>query len=451
MQHPENWYIPVTNENHDELQVWWRKQTLKSGWNSNPDAYLYDDALLLSQHPTDDSHYYAGTESGFKAHNPSYQEITLEQFRQITNPNPQKSMKKVSWKDVVAKTTESSSEAIAQVASKAIAQALAEIAPPTGGGEFDPEEVRSLVREEIEGQIGVIVHRPELKDALMEVGRKVSDDLEQVYMARFDSLTQEAERKASHRVEVYREGVSEHPSHVEEIAHHNLHHLIKMVALKLNVALIGEAGSGKTFGAEQAANALGLRFLPMSFHAKMTATDIKGYCDANGNYVPSILYDAFKNGGVLCLDEFDRSNTEVTVSLNNMLAGSAYMFPNNEIVRKHDDFRVIACQNTTGSGGSKTYAAASRQDSSTLNRFVKIEWNIDETMERKVAGDTHATEKVQAIRRKARELGVDIVISPRQSIHVNALMDAGYSLGEALNYAIYNCLADDVKERLSRV
>jgi hypothetical protein len=72
-------------------------------------------------------------------------------------------------------------------------------------------------------------------------------------------------------------------------------------------------------------------------------------------------------------------------------------------------------------------------------------------MERKVAGDTHATEKVQAIRRKARELGVDIVISPRQSIHVNALMNAGYSLGEALNYAIYNCLADDVKERLSRV
>jgi hypothetical protein len=451
MQQPENWYIPTTADNHDELQVWWRKQVLKSGWNSNPDAYLYSDALVLSQHPTDDSHYYAGTESGFKAHNPSYEKITLEQFRQITNPNPQKSMKKVSWKEVVAKTTESSSEAIAQVASKAIAQALAEIAPPTGGGEFDPEEVRSLVREEIEGQIGVIVHRPELKDALMEVGRKVSDDLEQVYMARFDSLTKEAERKASHRVEVYREGVSEHPSHVEEIAHHNLHHLIKMVALKLNVALIGEAGSGKTFGAEQAANALGLRFLPMSFHAKMTATDIKGYCDANGNYVPSILYDAFKNGGVLCLDEFDRSNTEVTVSLNNMLAGSAYMFPNNEIVRKHDDFRVIACQNTTGSGGSKTYAAASRQDSSTLNRFVKIEWNIDETMERKVAGDNHATEKVQAIRRKARELGVDIVISPRQSIHVNALMDSGYSLGEALNYAIYNCLADDVKERLSRV
>ena len=450
MQHPENWYIPVTNENRAELEPWWRKQAMKSGWTSKT-GRLNINTLLLSVHPSDSSYYWSGSESGFEVDHPSYQKITIEQFRQITNPKPQqKTMKKVSWKEVVAKTTESSSEAIAQVASKAIAQALAEIAPPTGG-EFDPEEVRSLVREEIEGQIGVIVHRPELKDALMEVGRVVSDDLEQVYMARFESLTKEAERKASHRVEVYREGVSEHPSHVEEIAHHNLHHLIKMVALKLNVALIGEAGSSKTFGAEQAANALGLRFLPMSFHAKMTATDIKGYCDANGNYVPSILYDAFKNGGVLCLDEFDRSNTEVTVSLNNMLAGSAYMFPNNEIVRKHDDFRVIACQNTTGSGGSKTYAAASRQDSSTLNRFVKIEWNIDETMERKVAGDTHATEKVQAIRRKARELGVDIVISPRQSIHVNALMDAGYSLGEALNYAIYNCLADDVKERLSRV
>jgi hypothetical protein len=87
MKHPEKWYIPTTQANHDELQAWWQKQALKSGWTSNPDSCLPPDALVLSQHPGDHSHYYAGSESGFKANNPSYQEINLEQFRQITNSN----------------------------------------------------------------------------------------------------------------------------------------------------------------------------------------------------------------------------------------------------------------------------------------------------------------------------------------------------------------------------
>lgn len=354
---------------------------------------------------------------------------------------------KPSWSEIVSRTTEASAEAITQAATQAISQALSGISAPSA--ELDPEEIRTIVREEMEGQMTKLPHHPELREAMRTMNEQCVSELEKLYVLKYEQLCKEKQSEITHRVEVSREGYSTTP-HVEEIAHPNLHHLIKCVSLDINVALIGEAGSGKTFGAEQCANALGLRFLPMSFHAKMTATDIKGYCDANGNYVPSILYDAFKHGGVLCLDEFDRSNTEVTVSLNNMLAGSKYMFPNNETVTKHPDFRVIACQNTTGSGSSKTYASASRQDASTLNRFVKIEWNVCENMERQVAGDTIATQHVQTIRRKARELGVDIVISPRQSIHANKLMNAGYSLGEALNYSIFNCLADDVKERLSR-
>lgn len=87
MKHPKKWYIPVTEENHAELQTWWRKQALKSGWTSSPDSCLRKDILLLSEHPTDSSHYWCGTEGGFTARYPSYQEITLEQFRQITNSN----------------------------------------------------------------------------------------------------------------------------------------------------------------------------------------------------------------------------------------------------------------------------------------------------------------------------------------------------------------------------
>jgi hypothetical protein len=89
MKHPEKWYIPVTKENRAELQTWWRKQALKSEWTSNPNFVLRRNVIVLSQHPTDDSYYYAGTESGFKENYPSYEKITLEQFRQITNPHPE--------------------------------------------------------------------------------------------------------------------------------------------------------------------------------------------------------------------------------------------------------------------------------------------------------------------------------------------------------------------------
>jgi hypothetical protein len=83
MKHPEKWYIPVTNENHDELQTWWRTKAEGRGWSD-----LREGRLLLSEHPTDSSYYWAATEESFTERYPSYKKITLEQFREITNPHP---------------------------------------------------------------------------------------------------------------------------------------------------------------------------------------------------------------------------------------------------------------------------------------------------------------------------------------------------------------------------
>jgi hypothetical protein len=86
MKHPEKWYIPVTRENRDELQPWWLEQIEKSGWDT---SILHEDRLLLSEHPTDSSYYWCGPEESFTDRYPSYQKITLEQFREITNPHPE--------------------------------------------------------------------------------------------------------------------------------------------------------------------------------------------------------------------------------------------------------------------------------------------------------------------------------------------------------------------------
>jgi hypothetical protein len=91
MTHPEKWYIPVTEDNHAELNRW--RQSVATGHRSHQLRPKLD--ILLSKHIKDGSYYYASSLEGFKD-DPDYndyQEITLEQFRQITNSQPMKQPK----------------------------------------------------------------------------------------------------------------------------------------------------------------------------------------------------------------------------------------------------------------------------------------------------------------------------------------------------------------------
>jgi hypothetical protein len=85
MKHPEHWYIVATEDNYDELNTW--RQTVAR------DVYSPSFRIghpLLSEHPGDNSYYYGGSINSLKSDSNynRYQEITLEQFRQITNSTP---------------------------------------------------------------------------------------------------------------------------------------------------------------------------------------------------------------------------------------------------------------------------------------------------------------------------------------------------------------------------
>lgn len=233
-------------------------------------------------------------------------------------------------------------------------------------------------------------------------------------------------------------------------AHKNFAKATQLLGLGKNVALIGESGSGKSYGAVQMAQALDKEYVIESCHGKMQAFDLVGAMSpTTGQYISSKLRDAYENGKVLILDEFDRSTTEVAIVLNGVLANDEFGFPDG-MVTKHKDFRVIACQNTFGNGTSKTYASAKPQDGSTLTRFTRVEWDIDEKLELAVCGDTEATRVVQAIRKNAKDKGYDqILITPRQAIDCNEMVDAlGWSIKEAVQFSCLNALAPDVQKRL---
>lgn len=235
-----------------------------------------------------------------------------------------------------------------------------------------------------------------------------------------------------------------------EKAHKEFANAIAILGLGNNIALVGEAGSGKSHGAVDMARALDLDYVVESCHGKMQSFDLVGAISpTTGEYISTKLRDAYENGKVLILDEFDRSNTETTIALNGILAGDCYGFPDG-MVTKHKDFKVIACQNTFGVGTSKVYASAKAMDGSTRTRFVPIEWNIDPKLELAICGDTEATRAVQAIRKNAKDNGYDqILITPRQAITANQMIDTlGWNLKKAIQFTCLNGLAGDVQKRL---
>ena len=85
MKHPEKWYIPVTEENHAELNRW--RLSKRTSKTSKWDYLFIPGTLLVSKHPYDGTYFFSNFGNFLKCH---YQEITLEQFRQITNSQPMK-------------------------------------------------------------------------------------------------------------------------------------------------------------------------------------------------------------------------------------------------------------------------------------------------------------------------------------------------------------------------
>ena len=218
--------------------------------------------------------------------------------------------------------------------------------------------------------------------------------------------------------------------------HYLFQDVLESVADNSYVLLKGDAGSGKTYGAVQIAKALDLKYRIFSFTNEISLGRCIGYMDAMGNYVKTSIRGMYEDGGLLILDEFDAMNPNVAVSLNNMLSGDEYTFP-DKVVMKHEDFRVIACTNTFGNGADKDYSSRNKLDKATLDRFdEKFDWGYDENLERAVFGDTEATRAVLAIRKNAKNLG--ITITPRRTKSVNKMVVRGVSLKVAVERSILN-------------
>lgn len=199
--------------------------------------------------------------------------------------------------------------------------------------------------------------------------------------------------------------------------------IVSLLTARQNVWLVGPAGSGKSYVAEEAARILNLPYHCPPIGRETTNAQLFGYFNAAGQYVRTPVREALENGGVLHLEEIDFASPAVGTALNALLSNRTVGFPDATIPR-HPNCVIIASANTYGTGANASYIGSQGLNAATLDRFIFIHFQYDEKLERRIATNKQWTLHVQSMRRRAQELQVKHVISPRASIQGGKMIDS---------------------------
>lgn len=216
------------------------------------------------------------------------------------------------------------------------------------------------------------------------------------------------------------------------VQHKSFEKLLKMCTATmrngqhLNIWIYGPAGTGKSTAAEKVAEALGLKFYT---DGKMVdETKVLGYQDASGTYRTTNFRQAYEFGGVYLTDEIDGSLPDALLALNGALANGHCSFP-DKIVTRHSDFVMLAAANTTGTGGTIEYVGRFQQDAAFTDRWVFIDWPLDEALEDSLVANKEWLAAVRHTRAKLKLAGIKgHLITPRASIYGETLLASGLNL-----------------------
>lgn len=185
------------------------------------------------------------------------------------------------------------------------------------------------------------------------------------------------------------------------------------------VYLVGKAGTGKTYMAEELGKALGRPTITVNCNQWTAPGEIIGGQSMDG-YVEGKLIIAWQTGAILILDELPKIDPNTAGVLNDALA--KVKLPDAEIYNarkekfvKHPGFGVVATGNIWPIAESITYGANNKQDLSLLDRFVGSVYEIDknEQLEQSVVGSLKLWQLCAELRRCVEELKYEQQVSLR--------------------------------------
>jgi hypothetical protein len=249
------------------------------------------------------------------------------------------------------------------------------------------------------------------------------------------------------------------PRELPPVHHPVLPALVEWFAMRQRAGMVpaawltGPAGTGKSTLVEQAADVLGVEFYPVSVHADMLAADLLGFMDAKGRPVPGAAEQAWRFGGMLCLDEVDGGNANVLNGLNMLLASKRCRFASG-IHERHPEFYVGATANTAGTGPTAAYVGRCRIDAAFLDRFSGGRFTVDycQDVETAMASRYLDPERLArwlawcyAVRENIVANGMDAnaMLSPRTIDAGAMLLTAGASPREVADRTFLAGLSDD--------
>ena len=277
----------------------------------------------------------------------------------------------------------------------------------------------------------------------------------------------EAQKKAEEEAEKAKQKAAGIPQKIEihipeqepitpgQFTHENYALLLRLIKLGQNVLLVGPAGSGKTYAAEQALTDLGYAVFKMQ--APHDPYDLIGFKDAGGTYQPTPLYRwaTHQEKAGFILDEVDASNARALMPVSPALANGWAVFPMGS-VQIPEGHICIATANTWGTGsGIGEYVGAQKQDGRILSRFPgRIAWGYDANLEehicRKKGGDLAAWKSAVKIRANLEENGIRVIWGPRETIGVAQRVASGMAIGDALKCSALVSLDEDQYSRAIR-
>ena len=226
------------------------------------------------------------------------------------------------------------------------------------------------------------------------------------------------------------------------LQHRDFEKVLKTINARVNIALVGPAGSGKTTIVANVAEVLDLPFASQSVSAQSTVFDFFGYKSATGDYIPTLFRERYENGGVFLLDEFDAGNPNVLAALNQATANGHCPFP-DKMIEKHEDFIIVMAGNTFGNGATIEYVGRNKIDAATLDRFAFINVQYDEELERTLSTNKDWCTEVQRLRQVVEDKKVRTIISPRATFNGEKLLLSGLSMEEVKEMVIYKGLNAD--------
>lgn len=247
-------------------------------------------------------------------------------------------------------------------------------------------------------------------------------------------------------------------------SHFKTKDLVKRLNAGIHTYVWGPRGTGKTHTVLQVLRALGYtvnNIYMESCNPYFTPHNYLGFQNAMGGYSESALYRFLKAEGqaAFFIDEFDRQRPDAPSVLNSLLAQKHISFPNGETLYLTENKVIIASGNTNMMGGSTAYAAASRQELSTIDRFLFLHWPIDEALEKSIALSMSSEygaiwcNWVQSVRRfisKPENRSMESVSpSPRSTFDgLRVIVNCGETSFEAAESAVFKGLDPTMQSKI---